>query len=421
MPFTLPHQADWPLPASVPSLASLLARSPPREADQIERDLHRVGRAQLGIDDDHADAFVSRLRQLLHAWCGRGEGYAQAMSHIAAILVADAQDVEGAFCTFAWLMVSLPSDYFDLGHRVDVRALRLLAAARWPDVIEPSLYEALELVTTQWFLTLYSSALPPESCLAVWALLLVDPHPSHMPLRVALVLLATSLPEILDAAQADTAEFDDIVATEASVGIASYVAFQRAPQNHSSPHVLVEAARALNLPAEAVEEARATAKLQLEAEVAARERAQLKQAQENAKKLAETSTEATSSVSSVATQRWVPVKVESDPVLEGRMMLEAFDQPSVVYPRAQQNSPIAARPWREKTAEAINAPQPTASTQPTPTAAAPRKALHTSPVPHSAQGAQPTNQSSQQRLLPDLKYSSIGTGLSVLRIGDVEL
>ena len=126
----LPHEASWPLPATVPSLSILLARGPPPDAEQIEKDLHRVGRLELGITDADAKSHRASLRCLLHGWCWCCEGYSQAMSHVGASLVATSSDVEGAFVSFAWLMRSLPADFFDEGHRIEARALRVLAALR---------------------------------------------------------------------------------------------------------------------------------------------------------------------------------------------------------------------------------------------------------------------------------------------------
>ncbi|KAL1522771.1 hypothetical protein AB1Y20_017743 [Prymnesium parvum] len=345
----LPHDSDWPLPASVPSLAHLLARGAPRDAEDIEKDLHRVGRKQLGVEDADAEAYQDSLRQVLHAWCWCSRGYAQSMSHVAASLVAAAPNVDGAFCSFAWLMLSLPSNFFDDGHRVEVRALRILAAQRWPDVMEPAVYETFELVTTQWLLSLWAGILPQPCCLAIWALMTTDEHfPSDISLRVGLVLLANALMDIHDAVLSDTLEQEGACIAysedEPSVCCAAYSALQQAAQWHGDSDSLVAASRALHLPSHSVHEARTTASIQLDAETGARERAtaearaRAKRHEEQQKAQARAFGPLPAWAEGAALTTWP--STTADPVLEGRLQLEEFDRPP------QQAIPFGARPYQ---------------------------------------------------------------------------
>ena len=50
-----------------------------------------------------------------------------------------------------------------------MRALRIVAAIRWPSVVVPALYEALDLVTSQWLLSVWAGILSTDCCLSVWA------------------------------------------------------------------------------------------------------------------------------------------------------------------------------------------------------------------------------------------------------------
>ena len=127
------------------------------------------------------------------------------MSHVAAsLLVSAANDAENAFVSFAWLMRSLPPNYFDEGYRVEVRALRILAALRWPDVVAPTLYEALDLVAGQWLLSVWAGVLSHQCCYAVWARMVREERaPADTSLRVALTLLSISLMQIHEAAASE--------------------------------------------------------------------------------------------------------------------------------------------------------------------------------------------------------------------------
>lgn len=298
---SLPHENEWPLPPTVPSFSSLDARELPKDAEDIEKDLHRAGRLDLGISDADVQQHYEALRRVLRAWCHIGS-YSQAMSRVGATLLANTDhDAEKAFLSFSWIMCALPKGYYDAGYLTDVRALRLLAAWRWPDAIVPSLYEPLELVASTWFLSLWAGILPAACCVAVWAeLVLTDAdepssngdvqHCADTSLRVALVLLETSLEAIREAVELDAAEADaGAVVTDAdgddapSFSVASYAALQQAADwDGPRAAALVEKATSLELPKEAVAEARrlAASQLRAEADKRAREKAALRAAEE---------------------------------------------------------------------------------------------------------------------------------------------
>ena len=116
----LPHECDWPLPPGVPTLSILTVRGAPADAEQIDKDLHRAGRQALGVADADAAAHRESLRKVLYVWCSAC-AYSQAMSHVGASLVAAAAlDAEDAYLSFAWLMSSLPPDYYGEGFRCAV-------------------------------------------------------------------------------------------------------------------------------------------------------------------------------------------------------------------------------------------------------------------------------------------------------------
>jgi hypothetical protein len=300
----LPHAAAWPLPPSIASFASLDRCPLPTDADQIEKDLHRAGRLELGVADDDLEAHLTALRRVLRAWChaSNGQGYSQAMSRIAAsLLVAADNDAEMAFLSFAWLMRTLPGDYYEgstTGYRVDVRAMRILAAWRWPDVVVPALYEPVELVAGQWFLSLWATVLPLECCLSIWAQMIHEgaddgDGSAQVPdtsLRVALVLLDRSLDQLHDAATMDAADVAGSAAAasaedEPAFAAQSYGVLQQVARWQSGESAaLIAAARALALAPEEVAEARRLARSQLDAEAQrrAREKAAARAAREEA-------------------------------------------------------------------------------------------------------------------------------------------
>ena len=303
---SLPHDGGWPLPPTVPSFSSLDLRGAPSadDAEQIEKDLHRSGRLELGVTDDEVEAHYASLRRILHAWCHASNGnYSQAMGRIGMTLVVTAgpSNPEGAFLSFAWLMRSLPPTYYDNEYRVDARALRLLAAWRWPDVFVPAMYEPLELVTSQWFLSLWAGVLPMECCVAIWAEIIMahaddEAVMAETSLRIALVLLDKSLGALHEAITADQAEVASGNTTVAdpeapSFAVETYSVLQQVARWPAGDAAgLVDKALAFKeLTSESIAEARrlAESQLRVEAEKRKHERAAAKAMAEEAARMEE--------------------------------------------------------------------------------------------------------------------------------------
>ncbi len=245
-------------------------------AEQIDKDLHRAGRVELGVGDSDLAAHRDGLRTVLRRWASQpNQSYHQAMCFVGATLLVWEQDVDCAFAKFAAVMRSLPADYYGdalVGCRADVRALRHLAASRWPDVYGRSaiVNEPLELVCTQWLLALFGSLLPAACCQAIWnemaKALTGDDNvaastPSDLPLRVGLVLLENVLETMHQALEEDAAE------EHTGGGCASYAALQGAASAwEGQPADLLAAAHALELPAVDVASARNHARREINAE-----------------------------------------------------------------------------------------------------------------------------------------------------------
>ena len=247
--------------------------------EQIDKDLPRAGRLELGVHDDDAAAHREGLRQLLSRWVSSqpNQGYHQAMCFIgASLLHAELLDVDRAYTSFAAVMRSLPAGYYGealIGCRADVRALRYLAASRWPDVCGRAaiVNEPMELVCTQWLLALYGSQLPAECCRVVWYEMArtrvalgddgAEAPPSDLPLRVGLVLLESVLGDLRKGIEKDAAE------GETAGGGSSYAVLQGAAKTWKGAATdLLAAALAVNLPSGEVYIARGKARREVESQ-----------------------------------------------------------------------------------------------------------------------------------------------------------
>ena len=250
--------------------------------EQIDKDLSRAGRLELGVHDDDAAAHREGLRQLLSRWVSSQptQGYHQAMCFIgASLLHAELLDVDRAYASFAAVMRSLPAGYYGealVGCRADVRALRYLAASRWPDICgraaivnEPM--ELMDRVCTQWLLALYGSQLSAECCRVVWHEMArtrvalgddgAEAPPSDLPLRVGLVLLESVLGDLRKGIEKDAAE------GETAGGGSSYAILQGAAKTWKGTATdLLAAALAVNLPSEEVFVARRKGRREVESQ-----------------------------------------------------------------------------------------------------------------------------------------------------------
>lgn len=257
------------LDTSLLALSEATASLDAATAAQIDKDLHRAGRQDLGVKDADAERHREALRRLLNAWAAQpDEVYHQAMCFIAAsLLVAENLDVERAYAAFVGVMCALPAGYYGEGLegcRIEVRALRHLAARRWPEVYGKAsiVNEPLDLVCTQWLLALFGSLLPPACCQALWIEMSEsETEPSDLPLRVGLVLLGSVLKPLEEAISEDEAE------EEVGGGCASYTVLQRAaPECSEDANALLAAAKAVKLAGTDLVDVRDKSRRELEAE-----------------------------------------------------------------------------------------------------------------------------------------------------------
>ena len=170
----LAQRARRAVPGLARSYAELASVSPSKdEMDTIEKDVIRSGREDLGVSDSDFTAFGASLQRVLWAWCAlRPEvGYCQAMNSLAAALLVSLDYAEDhALAALGLLVDTLPRDFFVpspplRGCLVEVRALLLLY-----EQLEPRLFaapaataplrDAVSIVATQWFLSLWSGTLP---------------------------------------------------------------------------------------------------------------------------------------------------------------------------------------------------------------------------------------------------------------------
>ncbi|OIW04287.1 hypothetical protein TanjilG_00847 [Lupinus angustifolius] len=140
---------------------------------QIDHDLPRTfpGHPWLDTPEGHAS-----LRRVLVVYSFRDSdvGYCQGLNYVAALLLLVMKTEEDAFWMLAVLLENvLVSDCYTnnlSGCHVDQRVFKDLVVKKCPRIA--SHLETLEfdvsLVTTEWFLCLFSKSLPSETTLRVW-------------------------------------------------------------------------------------------------------------------------------------------------------------------------------------------------------------------------------------------------------------
>ena len=188
-----------------------LLNSPERsqgEHAQIELDIGRSG--------VHDEEQQSSLRRVLRAYSTyrTSTGYVQGQNFIAAGLLR-ALPEEEAF----WMLVVVVDKYLPehfthamAGSFIDCRVLAELLARRLPDVSNhlAELDVSVQLLATRWFLSLWSSVLPPPTLLRVYDALFTLGPPTT--LLVALACFHVMRPAILAAQHADELAFSTISA-----------------------------------------------------------------------------------------------------------------------------------------------------------------------------------------------------------------
>eukprot|EP00271_Cylindrocystis_brebissonii_P007501 TRINITY_DN21072_c0_g1_i1.p1 TRINITY_DN21072_c0_g1~~TRINITY_DN21072_c0_g1_i1.p1 ORF type:complete len:449 (-),score=102.27 TRINITY_DN21072_c0_g1_i1:1650-2996(-) len=143
---------------------------------QIENDLHRTfpGHPKL----DTADGLAALRRILVaYSWRDSRVGYCQGMNFVAAHLLLVMRNEEEAF----WMLATLIEDVLyddcfseDLaGTHVEQRVLKDLLLKRLPKVCAhfETIGFDVTLVTTEWFLCLFTRTFPTETSLRVWDIL----------------------------------------------------------------------------------------------------------------------------------------------------------------------------------------------------------------------------------------------------------
>ena len=167
----------------------------PAEMAQIEMDISRSGVTDVVLQ--------TKLRRVLRAWTAHrpNDGYVQGQNFIAAGLL-HALPEEEAF----WMLVTIVDDFLPdhyspgmSGNFLDCRVLADLIARRLPDVSNKlaEMEVSVQLLATRWFLTLWSSVLPPRTLLRVYDTLFLL-GPASVPL-VALSCFHVMRPTILAA------------------------------------------------------------------------------------------------------------------------------------------------------------------------------------------------------------------------------
>ena len=243
----------------------------------MEADLHRAGRSELGVADDAAEAHFSSSAMSGVLVCALDVmAYTQGMNIIAAAaLVATQHDEDQAFRLFAWLMRSHSTLFGGaglVGARVECRALRLLLEARNPELWrgERTLSDAIEMCASQWMLSLWVGVLPLDGVWEVWRLLLAEGDEAlpATSLRVAVALLEAAAPTVARALADDAAAAAECAEVEAGAGGENtYAAVCSAAAGVADIGALVAP---VALDAEAVRDARARARAEIDAEEAAK-------------------------------------------------------------------------------------------------------------------------------------------------------
>ncbi|KAL8140477.1 hypothetical protein V2J09_006498 [Rumex salicifolius] len=167
---------------------------------QIDQDLPRTfpGHPWLDTPEGHAS-----LRRVLVAYSFRDSyvGYCQGLNYVAALLLLVMKTEEDAFWMLAVLLenVLVNNCYANnlSGCHVEQRVFKDLLTKKCPRIAAhlESLQFDVSLVTTEWFLCLFSKSLPSETTLRVWDVLFYDG--AKVLLNVALAILKIKEEELL--------------------------------------------------------------------------------------------------------------------------------------------------------------------------------------------------------------------------------
>ncbi|XAR69017.1 hypothetical protein NMG60_11000457 [Bertholletia excelsa] len=174
---------------------------------QIEKDLPRTFPGHPALDEHGR----SSLRRILLAYAQHNPsvGYCQAMNFFAGILLLMMPE-ENAF----WTLVGILDDYFDgyyseemIESQVDQLVFEELTRERFPKLVNHLDYLGVQVAwfSGPWFLSIFVNALPWESVLRIWDVLLFEGN------RVMLFRTALALMELYGPALVTTRDAGDAI------------------------------------------------------------------------------------------------------------------------------------------------------------------------------------------------------------------
>jgi len=144
-----------------------------RVFEQVEKDLRRTEVGSDGIK-------LGAMRRVLCAYASHKPevGYVQGMNFIVAALL-DVFDEPAAFWMLALIVEAWLPEHFSaamVGNHIDCRVLAILTAEHLPELAKRlhDLDVTVQLLTTRWFLCLWSSVLRTESLHRLWDFLFVS-------------------------------------------------------------------------------------------------------------------------------------------------------------------------------------------------------------------------------------------------------
>ena len=167
-----------------------------RVLEQVEKDLRRT---EVGSDSDK----LSAMRRVLCAFASfkPDVGYVQGMNFIVVALLRFFDEAQ----TF-WMLTLIVQDWLPdhfshamVGNHVDCRVLSMLASEHLPRLTErlAALDVTVQLLTTRWFLCLWSSVLPVRALYRLWDVLFVVGPAATM--QAALACMTLCEPAVLEA------------------------------------------------------------------------------------------------------------------------------------------------------------------------------------------------------------------------------
>ncbi|KAH3758621.1 TBC1 domain family member 2B [Pelomyxa schiedti] len=167
----------------------------------IEKDLSRTFPNNSYFGDSDL-GYVESLRHVLLAYSVRNRtvGYCQSMNVLAAWLILHLESEEDAFWVLCSIVEYLYQSYYTssmLGAQIDLRILKELVTQNFPNEHQhlENMSLSLPLLCTKWFLCVFISLLPTETCLRVWDSFLL--YGSMITFRISLSLFSQCSREIM--------------------------------------------------------------------------------------------------------------------------------------------------------------------------------------------------------------------------------